>query len=120
MGGAMDTSLIGGCKPDAAICTRGVTRDFKAGQQSITAVAGRQSSNAAANQLSPEPTSSTDDGAWLTWVLISRRKNRARLVSHGCRVLLSGRSRRSTGAQATAASSSGLQVVAHGRVAIRR
>ena len=40
MGGAMDTSLIGGCKPDAAICTRGVTRDFKAGQQSITVLHG--------------------------------------------------------------------------------
>ena len=40
MGGAMDTSLIGGCKPDAAICTRAVTRDFKAGQQSITVLHG--------------------------------------------------------------------------------
>ncbi|MCR2832613.1 ABC transporter ATP-binding protein [Parerythrobacter lacustris] len=36
----MDPSAIGGCKPDAAICTRGVTRDFKAGQQTITVLHG--------------------------------------------------------------------------------
>ena len=36
----MDTSAIGGCNPEAAICTRGVTRDFKAGQQTITVLHG--------------------------------------------------------------------------------
>jgi putative ABC transport system ATP-binding protein len=36
----MDTSAIGGCNPTAAICTRGVTRDFKAGQQTITVLHG--------------------------------------------------------------------------------
>lgn len=32
----LDTRAIGGCRPEAAICTRGVSRDFIAGQQSIT------------------------------------------------------------------------------------
>ncbi len=36
----MDTSAIGGCAPEAAICTRGVTRDFKAGQNAITVLHG--------------------------------------------------------------------------------
>ncbi|UIP06858.1 ABC transporter ATP-binding protein [Erythrobacter sp. SDW2] len=36
----MDTTAIGGCNPEAAICTRGVTRDFKAGQQTITVLHG--------------------------------------------------------------------------------
>ncbi|QKG72637.1 ABC transporter ATP-binding protein [Erythrobacter mangrovi] len=36
----MDTSAIGGCSPEAAICTRGVTRDFKAGQQVLTVLHG--------------------------------------------------------------------------------
>jgi putative ABC transport system ATP-binding protein len=36
----LDTSAIGGCNPAAAICTRGVTRDFKAGQQTITVLHG--------------------------------------------------------------------------------
>lgn len=44
MAAVMDTpetsGAIGGCKPDAAICTRGVTRDFKAGQQTITVLHG--------------------------------------------------------------------------------
>ena len=40
MGTILDTSAIGGCKPDAAICTRGVTRDFQAGQQTITVLHG--------------------------------------------------------------------------------
>lgn len=36
----MDTSVIGGCSPEAAICTRGVTRDFPAGQSTITVLHG--------------------------------------------------------------------------------
>ncbi|WP_341713729.1 ABC transporter ATP-binding protein [Erythrobacter sp.] len=40
MGTIMDTSAIGGCRPEAAICTRGVTRDFKAGQQVLTVLHG--------------------------------------------------------------------------------
>ena len=40
MGEAMDTAAIGGCTPQAAICTRGVTRDFVAGQQTITVLHG--------------------------------------------------------------------------------
>ncbi len=36
----MDTSAIGGCAPEAAICTRGVTRDFTAGQNTITVLHG--------------------------------------------------------------------------------
>ena len=40
MGTKMDTSAIGGCNPEAAICTRGVTRDFQAGQQTITVLHG--------------------------------------------------------------------------------
>lgn len=40
MGTPIDTSAIGGCKPEAAICTRGVTRDFQAGQQTITVLHG--------------------------------------------------------------------------------
>jgi putative ABC transport system ATP-binding protein len=40
MGAIMDTSAIGGCNPEAAICTRGVTRDFQAGQQVLTVLHG--------------------------------------------------------------------------------
>ncbi len=40
MAALMDTTAIGGCNPEAAICTRGVTRDFKAGQQTITVLHG--------------------------------------------------------------------------------
>ncbi|WP_247713902.1 ABC transporter ATP-binding protein [Qipengyuania xiamenensis] len=40
MGKKMDTSAIGGCNPEAAICTRAVTRDFQAGQQTITVLHG--------------------------------------------------------------------------------
>ena len=36
----IDTTAIGGCNPEAAICTRGVTRDFTAGQQTITVLHG--------------------------------------------------------------------------------
>lgn len=36
----LDTSALGGCGPQAAICTRGITRDFKAGQQTITVLHG--------------------------------------------------------------------------------
>ncbi|WP_435418698.1 ABC transporter ATP-binding protein [Parerythrobacter aurantius] len=36
----LNTTAIGGCNPEAAICTRGVTRDFKAGQQTITVLHG--------------------------------------------------------------------------------
>lgn len=36
----MDTRAIGGCDPEAAICARGVTRDFKAGQQTIRVLHG--------------------------------------------------------------------------------
>ena len=40
MGALLDTTVIGGCNPDAAICTRQVTRDFRAGQQTITVLHG--------------------------------------------------------------------------------
>ena len=40
MGKLLDTSAIGGCNPNAAICTRGVTRDFTAGQETITVLHG--------------------------------------------------------------------------------
>ena len=36
----LDTTPIGGCNPDAAICARGVTRDFRAGQQVLTVLHG--------------------------------------------------------------------------------
>ena len=36
----MDTRAIGGCSPEAAICTRGVTREFPAGQGTITVLHG--------------------------------------------------------------------------------
>ena len=36
----LDAAADAGCGPEAAICTRGVTRDFKAGQQSITVLHG--------------------------------------------------------------------------------
>jgi putative ABC transport system ATP-binding protein len=36
----MDNSAVGGCGPETAISTRGVTRDFKAGQQTITVLHG--------------------------------------------------------------------------------
>ena len=31
----MDTSAIGGCRPDSAICARNIARDFQSGQQTI-------------------------------------------------------------------------------------
>ena len=31
----MDTTTIGGCAPEAAICARGISRDFEAGQTTI-------------------------------------------------------------------------------------
>ena len=31
----MDTSRIGGCSPDAAICARGISRDFESGQSTV-------------------------------------------------------------------------------------
>ena len=40
MGTPIDTTAIGGCTPEAAICTRAVTRDFQAGQQTITVLHG--------------------------------------------------------------------------------
>lgn len=40
MGTPIDTTAIGGCRPEAAICTRGVTRDFQAGQQTIAVLHG--------------------------------------------------------------------------------
>ncbi|MDR7103325.1 ABC transporter ATP-binding protein [Croceicoccus sp. BE223] len=40
MTGPLDTTAIEGCGPEAAICARGVTRDFKAGQQTITVLHG--------------------------------------------------------------------------------
>ena len=40
MGTPIDTTAIGGCRPEAAICTRSVTRDFQAGQQTITVLHG--------------------------------------------------------------------------------
>ena len=36
----MDTSAIGGCSPDAAICARGIVRDFRAGQSTIRVLHG--------------------------------------------------------------------------------
>ena len=36
----MDTSAIGGCSPEAAICARGIVRDFEAGQQTIRVLHG--------------------------------------------------------------------------------
>lgn len=40
MGTPIDMTAIGGCRPEAAICTRAVTRDFQAGQQTITVLHG--------------------------------------------------------------------------------
>ena len=36
----MDTTPIGGCAPEAAICARGITRDFEAGQTTIRVLHG--------------------------------------------------------------------------------
>jgi putative ABC transport system ATP-binding protein len=36
----MDTTSIGGCAPEAAICARGITRDFEAGQSTIRVLHG--------------------------------------------------------------------------------
>ncbi|MBV7265932.1 ABC transporter ATP-binding protein [Erythrobacter ani] len=36
----MDTSAIGGCAPDAAICARGIVRDFESGQTTIRVLHG--------------------------------------------------------------------------------
>lgn len=36
----MDTTTIGGCAPEAAICARGITRDFEAGQTTIRVLHG--------------------------------------------------------------------------------
>ncbi|MEL6877606.1 MAG: ABC transporter ATP-binding protein [Pseudomonadota bacterium] len=36
----MDTSAIGGCPPEAAICARGIVRDFEAGQSTIRVLHG--------------------------------------------------------------------------------
>ena len=36
----LDTSLIGGCTPEAAICARAVARDFTAGQQTLRVLHG--------------------------------------------------------------------------------
>ena len=36
----MDTSAIGGCDPEAAICARGIIRDFETGQTSIRVLHG--------------------------------------------------------------------------------
>jgi putative ABC transport system ATP-binding protein len=36
----MDTTAIGGCAPDAAICARGISRDFEAGQTTIRVLHG--------------------------------------------------------------------------------
>lgn len=36
----MDTTAIGGCAPDAAICARGIVRDFQAGQSTIRVLHG--------------------------------------------------------------------------------
>ena len=38
--GVMDTTSIGGCAPDAAICARGISRDFEAGQTTIRVLHG--------------------------------------------------------------------------------
>ena len=39
-GAIMDTTAIGGCAPEAAICARGITRDFEAGQTTIRVLHG--------------------------------------------------------------------------------
>jgi putative ABC transport system ATP-binding protein len=36
----MDTTTIGGCAPEAAICARGIARDFEAGQTTIRVLHG--------------------------------------------------------------------------------
>ncbi len=36
----MDTSAIGGCAPESAICARGIIRDFQAGQSTIRVLHG--------------------------------------------------------------------------------
>ncbi|WP_324072463.1 MAG: ABC transporter ATP-binding protein [Erythrobacter sp.] len=36
----MDTTAIGGCAPEAAICARGIVRDFEAGQTTIRVLHG--------------------------------------------------------------------------------
>ena len=36
----MDTTAIGGCSPDSAICARGIIRDFPAGQQTMRVLHG--------------------------------------------------------------------------------
>ena len=36
----MDTTAIGGCNPEAAICARGIARDFEAGQTTIRVLHG--------------------------------------------------------------------------------
>jgi len=36
----MDTAAIGGCAPEAAICARGISRDFEAGQTTIRVLHG--------------------------------------------------------------------------------
>lgn len=36
----LDTSAIGGCSPESAICARGITRDFPAGQQMMRVLHG--------------------------------------------------------------------------------
>ena len=40
MSARMDTSAIGGCAPDAAICARDIARDFQAGQSTIRVLHG--------------------------------------------------------------------------------
>ncbi|WP_234033011.1 ABC transporter ATP-binding protein [Erythrobacter rubeus] len=39
-GTPMDTSAIGGCAPEAAICARGIVRDFESGQTTIRVLHG--------------------------------------------------------------------------------
>lgn len=39
-GKPIDTSAIGGCSPEAAICARGIVRDFQAGQSTIRVLHG--------------------------------------------------------------------------------
>jgi putative ABC transport system ATP-binding protein len=39
-GQIMDTTAIGGCAPEAAICARGIVRDFEAGQTTIRVLHG--------------------------------------------------------------------------------
>ncbi|XUU61063.1 ABC transporter ATP-binding protein [Erythrobacter sp. HA6-11] len=36
----LDTTSIGGCSPESAICARGIVRDFQAGQQTIRVLHG--------------------------------------------------------------------------------